>query len=375
MRTSFPVLVPLLAAALLSGCATVPEAEKRNDGKNLADVVGRTYPSDFERLLVDDLDGWNFNFRPYGRTSDLVSDPSIIRGVQSDASAGGYPTALRTMWDENGFTLLVFCGDTSGAACLREGKDLPLPRLEIYISPNDADNRDVASYWMFFQDGSRFTQYDFLVNDRTWRFMSPYVATEMHPVRNGYVFRLSIAWEGLWDRLPFLSEKKDNLWRLKVVRWAGGGLTWGGEVHMPMRSGYLRWPAFTAAERASVLRRVLERGWSDYCRHRREPCYNVSKAGWSAARVRTEPWHVAEVEANGPRSYINYTEDPAVRPELENIVAEADALGKGIADFGTMDEAAQLDFYRKAAPKLFNFRYDVEAASAARLKAKIVGEQ
>ena len=88
--------------------------------------------------------------------------------------------------------------------------------------------------------------------------------------------------------------------------------------------------------------------------------------------VRSEPYAVAQAKEEGPRSYINYCEDPALRPILEKLTAAAKAYGAGIAEFAKKPMAEQEAFYKEASAKLFNFRYDVEEAYEKQLRSKFV---
>lgn len=367
------LLYPVCALSLSVSAALAAPAE-RNDGKNFYDVRFETLPENYETLLTGDPSSWDFNFRPYGRTSDLVSDPAIVRGaVEGKNVEGKHPTGVRVSCNAHGWSYLVFCGEPEADKLLAEGKDLPLPNLEMYFLPGDTDNRDIPLYYQFYKGGLTFDQYDWPSEDRRWRFLKPYVRQGEHRVANGYVFRLDVSWEGLWDRLPIFSDRNDSLWRLQVIRWADGGMTWGGEVHNPIRAGYIRWPAFTDAQKTAIMKGVLEKAWSSFKNLSRKPSYNTTGklCDWGQAYPRGEAYAVAQLAEEGPRSYQLYTEDPAFRPTLERIVDAANALGAGIAEFAskTMDEKKA--FYKEASERLFNFRYDVEEAYQKHLKEKL----
>jgi len=211
--------------------------------------------------------------------------------------------------------------------------------------------------------------------DGHWRMLKPFVRHEVRRARGGYVFRLDVPWEALWDRLPVFGDRNDNFWRLQIMRWVGGGITWGGEVHEPARGGYIRWPDFTEEQKLAILQKTLEKGWIAYKAFDGKARYSTLGAGapWSSfASVRTETYAVEQAKAEGPRTYVNYSEDPSFRPELDRLHAERDALGAGIAAFATMTPADRDAFYRKAAPMLFNYRLAIEAAYAAHLKNKLL---
>ena len=102
-------LLTVLAAACVSEktvekSARVTSDDERNDGKNFQSVVFGTLGGDYEKLIQTDPEGWNSNFRPYGRTSDLKTDPAIIRAAAEGKAEGVKPTALRVSCDERAFT-------------------------------------------------------------------------------------------------------------------------------------------------------------------------------------------------------------------------------------------------------------------------------
>ena len=93
-------------------------------------------------------------------------------------------------------------------------------------------------------------------------------------------------------------------------------------------------------------------------------------AKWSRkAGVLDFPYVKARLAKEGPRTYLNYGEDPDFAPTLIALEDAAKALGPQVAAFRglkTMDEKRA--FYRLASDKLFNYAHDVRAAYAAQLK-------
>ena len=361
------------------GCATLPTVLEKNDAKNVCDIRWETFPADCERLVSEETDRWDFNFRPYGRTSDLVSDPAIIRGVAEGGEVKASATALRVACDANGWGYLVFCAEPKADEKIAAGEEAPLPNLEMYFLEKDTDNQDPAVYWQFYTGNGKLEQYDWMSEGRDWRMLKPFVRHEIRRARDGYVFRLDVPWESMWDRLPIFSDRNDNFWRIQVMRWSGGGLTWGGEVHEPARGGYMRWPAFTDAQKLAIMQTVLDKAWRSFKGWDAEARYSVmgsnKPSGWDmTAVVRTEPYAIDQVKAEGSRTYVNYAEDPAFRPVLEKLHAERVALGAGISGLAKMSPGEREAFYKKATPMLFNYRLDVEAAYAAHLKDKMLEE-
>lgn len=364
----------LLTVVLLLLSGALSAAEKP---KNVMDAGWGYLPGDASRLLEgDELGKWNFNFRPYGGgAADLGSDPAIVRDVvagRSDAK----PTGVRFNLNAGGFSLLVFCAEPEIDRALAATNAFPLPKLEIFISPMDNDNENVALYWQFYAADGELKQYEWPVADRHWRFLLPYVRHETHRVKGGYVFRLDVPWEAVFDRLPDM-DRPETFWRLQVVRWVNGGVTWGGAVHQPTGAGYVRMPAFTPERRTAIRQTVLERAWSGFRTLITKLPYSLNAPSVApnkrAPVVRTEPY--AKAEAAAPRTYVNWAEDPAFAPVYERLVAACNALAPRLAAFDALPEPEQARFYREASGKLFNFRYDVEAAYAAHVGAKLFSEK
>lgn len=363
---------------LFAGCATTPVEPEKNNAKNVYDVRFERLPDDFERLMEGDLSAWNFNFRPYGRTSDLWTDPSAIRDVGDGKALASKPTALRVACNEDGWSYLVYCGEPSLKDELANTNALPYPTLEMYIGEGDTDNFEPAPYWQFLYERGKMREIKWSVEGPAWRPLREVTRLETRQRDNGFVIRLDFPWEAFWDRLPVFSDRADNFWRLTVMRWAAGGVTWGGDVHEPNRYGYIRWPKFTDAQKTEIMARVLEKGWHRYCQLTAGINYNTDvkkPGGWQrAAYVRNEPYALAQLKEEGPRSYTNYAEDPAFRPTLEKIEAACAASAPKIGAFRTLSAAEQEAVYREVAPKLYNFTYDVQKAYDAYSRAKVMGK-
>lgn len=360
------------------GCATTPaHTVEKNNAKNVYDVSFERLPETCEDLLTEDLGGWNFNFRPYGRTSDLWTDPSAVRDVGDGKALQSKPTAMRVACNEDGWSFLVFCGEPSLKDELMKTNSLPYPFLELYVGEGDTDNYEPAPYWQFLYERGKVREIKWSVEGATWRPLMDSLRYATRVRDNGFVVRFDFQWEAFWDRLPIFTERADNFWRLGIMRWAAGGVTWGGDVHEPNRYGYIRWPAFTPAQKTEIMSRVLECGWHLYRELTAGVNYNVTQnepGGWQrAAYVRSEPYAIDAVKADGPRSYTTYAEDPEFRPTLERLEAACAACAPKIAAFRALPSAEQETVYREVSAKLFNFRYDVEKAYEAHVHAKLMG--
>lgn len=367
----------LMLSAMAAAAAVAAPA--KNNAKNIYDVRFGTLPVNYESLLDSDPGSWDFNFRPYGRTTDLWTDPAVMRDVGEGKAIEGKPTALRVSCDEDGWTFLVYCAESTLAQDLADGKAPPYPSLEVYVCERDFDNGDITEYWQFICSSGTIREFPWAVSGRRWRPLKPYLVHDVREAPNAYVARFAFPWAAFWDRLPVFSGKRDNFWRLSVMRWAAGGWSWGGVVHEPGRFGYIRWPDFTEAQKGEIMARVLNRGWLDYSNLCAEMDYNTSVTNsGSHARssyVRTEPYALDTIRSDGPRTWMLAAEDPGLRPIIAGLQSECRALAPTLARFRELPYAEKEAFYLKAAPKLFNFRYDVEAAIDRHVRAKIMEER
>lgn len=341
--------------------------------KNIYDVRFGSLPADCESLLKTDAASWDFGFRPYGAgSSQLWTDPIVARGALDgsvdSAAQGPRPTAIRVSCDTDSFSVLVLCVEPTIASAISSTNSLPSPSVEMYFAPGDTDNHDPEPYFQFYYGDGVLRHFQWQVQDHTWRDISSSVFVDERRLPNGFLLRLTFPWERLFDRLPF-SSKADAIWRLSVIRWVDGGRTWGGVVHQESRAGYIRFPDFSTEERVRIMKRLLEKGWMSFRRACNDPQYNVS-GGWAAPIARSDAF-ILEENAKMRRTFINYSEDPDFRPELEKLVAERNALADGIAGFESKTPAEQLAFYRKASDMLFNFRYFVEEAYGRHLGEKL----
>ncbi len=357
-----------MTMAALALVAALASAEK-----NILDVRYGSLPADYETLLKTDPGSWNFGFRPYGAgASQLWTDPIVARealdGQVDDKAEGPRPTAIRVSCDDESFSLLVLCVDPAAGKAIAATNSLPSPSIELYFAPGDTDNHDPEPYFQFVYGDGTLRHFQWQVQDRTWRNIQSAVRVDEKHLANGFLVRFTFPWEQLFDRLPF-SSKADAIWRLSVIRWADGGCTWGGAVHQESRAGYIRFPDFSAEDKARIMKGLLEKGWMAFRRACGTPQFNLS-GGWAAPVARDDAF-IKEQVAKQPRTYINYSEDPDFRPVLGQLVAERNALADGISGFEAMKPAEQLAFYRKASDMLFNFRYFVEEAYAHHLEDKL----
>lgn len=355
---------------LLTAAALTAGSQEEYTRKNVTNAEFRELPGDYTELLTKEIDKWDFNFRPYDAAAAkmLWTDPTVIRAVASGESTAEEATGIRVICNADGFTILIYCVVNAYRDSLLKGQQTAAPGVEMFFMPGDSDNHDIEHYYQFmpraeapYLDGI----YPWLKEDRSFRSIEKYLQIDSLPALNGTIIRVTVPWEPLFDRLPF-SGKRDNFWRLSVIRWiAAGGRTWGGKVHAQNGAGFIRWPEFTQEQKTAIMKKTLVRGWRSYHNYCQE---------WTR---RTDVVPVVEtyqeiVTSKTPRTWANVNQDYEFREKwLEPKKKELAELGKSIADFEKLPPEEQERFYQSASQKLFNFRFDLEDAYADFLKNKM----
>ena len=180
-------------------------------------------------------------------------------------------------------------------------------------------------------------------------------------MKEAILVRINFSWEPLFDRLPIFPAKRDNFWRLSVIRWGNPSQTWGGVVHQANQAGYIRWPNFTDAQKTAIMKGLLKKGWVSFMKQADDLSFRTYPGSGRGVAPLKALFRDEENKAD-PRSYMNYNEEPEFRPILEKLTDERKALAPTIGTFETLSMAEQIAFYKKATDMLFNFRYAVESA-------------
>lgn len=362
----------LVVASMALAGNTAPLHDPADYPKNILDVQFRSLPDDITTLPKTEPQNWDFGFRPYGSADMLWTDPILQRDVTAGALVEGTPTALNVSCNENGFTILVLCVDPAIAKAYSNSNNVPGPSLEFFFTPGDFDTPSIEHYYQLIMGAyghKDFMEFPWLVKTRDFRPVLEYVSGDSTFVDSAVIARINVPWTPLFDRLPLFQEKRDNFWRLSMIRWNGTGQTWGGTVHKASQAGYIRWPEFTKEQRTAIMANVLRQGWQDFNRTIGLREFTTA-SGWGGVSPTVAPFRTDELKAN-PRSFLLYNEDLDFRPTLEKLVNERKALGPALASFESLPKAEQDAFYKKASDMLFNFRYDVEEAYAEFEKAKL----
>lgn len=380
MRTILLIsILPLVASAF----AADGDRSVVTGGKNVVNAVW----DDAGRApeVSDASSGWNFGFRPYGSGSaQLVSDPRVIRNALDGVGDGKtVPTGLSVTMNDDGLQLHVLCF-TPPADEILAATNAVSQRLEFFVADGSADTQGIVPYnMMVYNGGNSAEDYPAIEYDRHYRDLGPYVHCSSE-VRERYtIVHIRYDWLGFYDRLDFLwNGAPETLWRVSMIRWSDptGGKTFGGPVHSMGRCGYIRIPALTAAQRLRIAKGTLVKAWNNY-RRTMERSFDLAadekfvkirgKQIFLRPQLERRPVELGDLAKN-PRTYLNFGEDPAMRPELKRRIAACDALGAEIAAFAGLDAAGQSAFYRRATDRLMNFRLDVEERYADILSDRLV---
>lgn len=364
----------ITAMALFSGASLFADVDRSME-KNLAQVEYRTLPADYENLPFRETEKWNFGFRPYGAeaASVLWSDPKVIRSVSSGERVDEQhlATALYVSCDQYGLNILGYGALRDQKKMLEKGANLDNVYFECFFLPGDSDTPPVINYQPF----GISTLYPYLgfklswmKQDRNNRDQFKDMRVEARLNSNGVVLRSMIPWHVIWDRLPVFPEKRDNFWRLSMIRWGGSngrGETWGGRVHSQTKCGLIRMPDFTSAQKAAIMKTTLETLWTQYQNVKNSTPVNPAK---------TFPLNQYRKSIDSlPHTWMNVNEDPDFKENvLIPLIKDRDQIGAEFAKFDTMSVAEQQAFYLKNAPLLANFAYDVDEAYSKYLKTKMM---
>lgn len=342
------------SAILLAGCATVDNAAKVADaGKNVFNVK-------YGAVTAVPENEWDFNFRAYRASSEwLVSDPAVRRDVTSGNATEKNATALHVSCDAEGFTLRVLCAAKQLKTYLSSTNDFPSPTLEMYVTADDEDDERIAPHYMTSGPMADMREFPDKTNDRFYRQVRPFMTCSEETYGEGAILcKIRYDWAAFFDELPIFKDKRDNFWRLSVIRWIDGGQTWGGPVHQKSLAGYIRWPCFTEAQKDEISKATLRKAWIKFSGEISRPDlahdrFPYPPTDWNLGWVTNE---FAKIGRTSP----NYNEDLAFRKRLAEMTAKGKAYGGDIAKFDSLDAEAKRKFYLEAAEYLFNFRLHVE---------------
>lgn len=361
-------------AALTAAALVLPSIFGQSE-KNVAQVEFRTLPPDYEQLPFRESEKWNFGFRPYGAeaASVLWSDPNVIRNAAAGDSLDEkhLVTGLYVACDEYGFNILGYGALKKSDDAIKAGRNLENVFFECFFIPGDADTQKIINYQPFGAYSIfPYWQYklSWMKNDRNNRVIFNDMVLDARYNQNGAVTRFYVPWLLYWDHLPVFYDKQDNFWRLSMIRWGGsfGGETWGGNVHSQTKCGYIRMPDFTKEQTSLILKTTLNMLWSKYVSVKTDTAINPDTTGSVLNAYRKSIDHL-------PHSWMNMNEDvPFKTTTLKDMIKSRDAIGAGIVNFDKMTLEEQKAFYKKNAPLLANFQYDVEAAYAEYLKQQLM---
>ncbi len=206
-------LTTFILCLLISGlCAAEPLLNE----KNVITAEYRSIPEDYQNLLMRESGKWNFNFRPYDTESAemLWSDSGLQRNVVlGEELDGKTPTAICVLFDDEGFSLLLFAGESGVKEAFEAGKSRPNSCFECFFQPGDSDSPQFSHYYQFICQATEpriIGVFPWLMEDKTFRSIESYISISSRILPNGNMLKVTVPWEPLFDRLPFLEKKREK---------------------------------------------------------------------------------------------------------------------------------------------------------------------
>ncbi|NQT18657.1 MAG: hypothetical protein HQ592_03050, partial [Planctomycetes bacterium] len=136
--------------------------------------------------------------------------------------------------------------------------------LEMFFAPGLKG--EVYYQWIINLAHAKTDLYHWNTPHRFYRYLEDKVGsfrTETAVLKTGWGTSVFIAWEAIYDKLPFF-EGNENVWRFSTMRWGPVNLTWGGAVHEPGRWGLVKWQPPSSAQLLEIQRQIVRKAWWRY---------------------------------------------------------------------------------------------------------------
>lgn len=235
-------------------CRFLPEVPKG---------VGAWAQSDF----VKDAGNAHTRFFAYpgGEEDKLIADMGALRPLaeQNPEAVKGRAVALYMAYDTYGWHLFIR-SDEPEIEQIRLEDGRRGSTLEFYFAPGLKG--EVYYQWLVDLTQGKVDLYHWNTPHRFYRYLENKVGSlqiETAVLKTGWGTSISIAWEALYDKLPFLEGNEDT-WRFSAMRWGPINLTWGGTVHESGRWGMVKWHPPTPAQLLEIQRHLVRKAWWRY---------------------------------------------------------------------------------------------------------------
>lgn len=225
--------------------------------------AGAWAQSDF----VKDARNANTRFFAYpgGEEDKLAADVGALRPLaeKNPEAAKGRETALYMAYDIYGWHIFIRTDEPDiEQIMLEDGRRGST--LEMFFAPGLKG--EVYYQWLVKLAQAKVDIYHWNTPHRFYRYLENKVGSlqsETAVLKTGWGTAITIAWEALYDKLPFL-EGNEDAWRFSTMRWGPVSMTWGGTVHETGRWGMVKWHPPTPAQLLEIQRNIVRKAWWRY---------------------------------------------------------------------------------------------------------------
>ncbi len=225
--------------------------------------AGAWAQSDF----VKDARNANTRFFAYpgGEEDKLAADAGALRPLaeKGPEAAKGRETALYMAYDTYGWHVFIRSDEPEiEQIMLEDGRRGST--LEMFFAPGLKGQ--VYYQWLIHLAQAKTDIYHWNTPHRFYRYLENRVGslqTDTAVLKTGWGTAITIAWEALYDKLPFLEGNEDT-WRFSTMRWGPVSMTWGGTVHETGRWGMVKWQPPAPAQLLDIQRHIVRKAWWRY---------------------------------------------------------------------------------------------------------------
>ena len=217
--------------------------------------------------FVKDARNANTRFFAYpgGEEDKLAADMGALRPLaeKSPEAAKGREMALYMAYGTYGWHIFIRTDEPDiEQIMIEDGRRGST--LEMFFAPGLKGQ--VYYQWLVNLAQAKTDIYHWNTPHRFYRYLENKVGslqTGTAVLKTGWGTAITIAWEALYDKLPFLEGNEDT-WRFSTMRWGPVNMTWGGTVHETGRWGMIKWQPPTPAQLLEIQRNIVRRAWWRY---------------------------------------------------------------------------------------------------------------
>lgn len=202
---------------------------------------------------------------PSGEEDKLAADMGAIRPLseKETEAAKGREVCLAMAYDTYAWHIFIRADEPDiEQIMVEEGRRGS--SLEMFFAPGLKG--EVYYQWIIGLAQGKVDIYHWNTHHRFYRYLENKVGSfqsETIVLPSGWGTAITIAWEALYDKLPFIEGNEDT-WRFSTMRWGPASMTWGGTVHEPGRWGRIKWLPPTPAQLTEIQRHIIRKAWWRY---------------------------------------------------------------------------------------------------------------